>query len=81
MAPRPVFLLGNDGNSVLLLHGQQADPATLDDPLYHLQIGSPTGLYVVPGAGIYIRNFTNGKAMVNTTVVGQLGGSSGRAQE
>jgi len=60
------FLLGNDGNSYFYFTANKTDPATLDDPLYHLQIGSPTGPYVVRH-GVYVRTFTNGKVMVNTT--------------
>ena len=71
------FLLGNDGDSYFYFTGGQTDPATLDDPLYHLEIGTPTGGYVVQN-GAYVRTFTHGKVVVNPTsavVSLDLGGS------
>ena len=71
------FLLGNDGDSYFYFTANKTDPATLDDPLYHLQIGSPEGAYVVQN-GAYVRTFTNGKVVVNPTssvVSVDLGGS------
>ena len=71
------FLLGNDGHSYFYFTANKTDPATLDDPLYHLQIGSPMGAYVVQN-GAYVRTFTNGKVVVNPTssvVSVDLGGS------
>lgn len=71
------FLLGNDGDSYFYFTANKTDPATLDDPLYHLQIGSPVGGYVVQN-GAYVRTFTNGKVVVNPTssvVSVDLGGS------
>jgi hypothetical protein len=71
------FLLGNDGSSYFYFTANKTDPATLDDPLYHLQIGSPSGGYVVQN-GAYVRTFTNGKVVVNPTssvVSVDLGGS------
>jgi hypothetical protein len=70
------FLLGNDGDSYFYFTANKTDPATLDDPLYNLQIGSPVGGYVVQN-GAYVRTFTNGKVVVNptaSTVSVDLGG-------
>lgn len=60
------FLLGNDGHSYFYFTANRSDPATLDDPLYHMNIGAPVGGYVVQN-GVYVRNFTNGKVVVNPT--------------
>jgi Hypothetical glycosyl hydrolase family 15 len=71
------FLLGNGGDSYFYFTANKTDPATLDDPLYHLQIGSPVGGYVVQN-GAYVRTFTSGKVVVNPTssvVSVDLGGS------
>src|SRR5207253_3080577 len=69
--------IGNGRNSYFYFTANKTDPATLDDPLYHLQIGSPVGGYVVQN-GAYVRTFTNGKVVVNPTssvVSVDLGGS------
>jgi hypothetical protein len=71
------FLLGNSGHSYFYFTANQSDAATLDSPLYHLPLGTPTGAYAKLG-GLYQRSFSNGRVLVNpttATVSLALGGS------
>jgi hypothetical protein len=71
------FLLGSGSHSYYYFTANVADSATLDDPLYHVAIGSPLGSYSKTG-GVYQRWFTNGKVLVNPTtaaVTVPLGGA------
>jgi hypothetical protein len=58
------FLLGNAGHSYFYFSANTPDKATVDSPLYHLALGSPTGLYTHTG-GVYQRSFSNGRVVVN----------------
>jgi putative glycosyl hydrolase-like family 15 (GHL15) protein len=58
------FLLGNTGHSYFYFSANTSDKATVDSPLYHLPLGSPTGAYARAG-GLYQRSFSNGRVLVN----------------
>ncbi|HYW29466.1 MAG TPA: putative glycoside hydrolase [Gaiellales bacterium] len=58
------FLLGNAGHSYFYFSAAPPDKATVDSPLYHLPLGSPTGPYTHTG-GVYQRSFSNGRVVVN----------------
>ncbi len=60
------FLLGNAGHSYFYFSAGRSDAATVDSPLYHLPLGSPTAAYAKTG-GVYQRPFTNGRVLVNPT--------------
>jgi Hypothetical glycosyl hydrolase family 15 len=61
------FLLGNAGHSYFYFSGDTPDKATVDSPLYHLPLGSPTGAYAHTSSGAYQRPFSNGRVVVNPT--------------
>jgi hypothetical protein len=61
------FLLGNTGHSYFYFSSDTPAKATVDSPLYHLPLGSPTGAYSRSSSGAYQRSFSNGRVVVNPT--------------
>ena len=60
------FLLGASGDAYFtFLHDQ--DAPTTSHPWWDLNIGNPTGKYFKTSSGIYQRNYTNGRVLVNPT--------------
>jgi hypothetical protein len=60
------FLLGASGDAYFtFLHDQDTPTAT--HPWWDLNIGTPTAKYTKTSSGIYQRNYTNGRVLVNPT--------------
>jgi hypothetical protein len=60
------FLLGNDGHSYFGFSSSAPGGTTADHPQVHTDLGSPLGAYAKV-AGVYQREFSAGKVLVNPT--------------
>jgi hypothetical protein len=70
------FLLGNDGHSYFGFSGTAPGGTTVDHAQSHISLGDPLAGYTYTG-GVYQRDFTAGKVLVNptkTAVTVTLGG-------
>ncbi len=60
------FLMGSNGNSYFcFLRDKNPGASWGDHPYNQINIGTPTGSYTKVSSGVYARNFTNGKVVVN----------------
>jgi hypothetical protein len=60
------FLLGADGDAFFMFSSDKSKP-TDGHPWWDMNIGSPQGSYFKTSQGLYQRNYTNGRVLVNPT--------------